>query len=225
MSRELADQLDAELEQRARELGLSLEPTPAADLIVQTEISQPAAGSQLHVIQSFAVIAGEVAVRGEVQSCVECSAAALLERGLELLPDAAEALRAAKRDAEREAAQAREAAERAAQAPAPTVEPQREQLRRTLGYVGASVSVLGLASTIAGAVLLAREVDYDRTYVNLIDYGPPGWTLTGVGLAAMVAGNVLLALDLGRPPSRRMGSIGVAPQLSAAPGLLVRGRF
>jgi hypothetical protein len=225
LTHQLAERLDDEIEARVAKLGLALETTPAADVIVQIEVSQPQGDMQLYVVQSVAVIDGEIAVRGEVQSCIDCGAEELMDRGLELLPDAAEALLVAKR----EVAEAQPPTVPAPTPPAPEVDPPRERLLGNMGYVGISVSGLGLGSSIAGAALLARADGHDETYVHIINYQPPGWALLGVGLAAMVAGNVLLAIDLRRSHHHRSRSsvvlTGIAPHISDAPGLLVAGRF
>jgi hypothetical protein len=225
LTHQLAERLADEIEARVLEIGLALEATPAADVIVQIEISQPQADTQLYVVQSVAVIDGEIVVRGEVQSCIDCGAEELMDRGLELLPVAAEALLVAKR----EVAEAQPPTAAAPTPPAPEVDPPRERLLGTMGYVGISVSGLGLGSSIAGAALLARADGHDETYVHIINYQPPGWALLGVGLAATVAGTVLLAVDVRRSRRHRPRSTvmitGVAPTISDAPGLLVQGRF
>jgi hypothetical protein len=49
LTHQLAERLDDEIEVRVAKLGLALETTPAADVIVQIEISQPQADMQLYV--------------------------------------------------------------------------------------------------------------------------------------------------------------------------------
>ena len=105
----------------------------------------------------------------------------------------------------------------------------RDRALGPVGYVGISASVLGLGSTLAGAVLLARA---DRlaepTGLTIVNYRPPGWALVGVGLTAMVAGNVLLGVDLAVLRRRKAQSArvtGVGMSVAGAPGLLVEGQF
>lgn len=232
LTRKLAKQFDAVIEARVTAIGLALEPTPAADVIVQLEISRPQADAPLHVVQCIAAIDGDVVVRGEVQSCMGCTAAELIDRGLELLPDVAEAVLKAQREAERAAAQARAALEAKPPPPAPDVEPRSARALGPVGYAGISVSALGLGSTIAGAVLLARgdsAINTTGPTITFINYRPPGWALVGAGLAATVAGNVLLGVDLGllrrrrERPSARISGVGL--NIVGAPGVRVQGQF
>lgn len=222
LTHELAKWIDAELDPHVTTLRFALEPTPAADVVVQIEISQPQSDVRLYVIQSVAVIDGEIAVRGEVQSCVECNAAELMIRGLELLPDAANAWLAFRR----EAANAKREPEPPPTPPAPEVEPPRERLLGTRGYVGIAVSGLGIGSCIAGGALLAHSSGHDPTS---IDYRPPGWALLAVGLAAVVGGNLLIASDIYSSRHRHRRSAvavtSIEPHIFDAPGISVRGRF
>lgn len=228
---ELTLLFEENLDRRAAAVGLRLDPMLTADVLIQVDISVVQPDGPVQVIQSVAVIDGEIAARGETQSCVRCEASELVERSLELLPHAVEALHE-HRAAER--AKAEEMAIVQSSANSTPNEHSRDSRRVRLGpvgHVGIVSSALGLGATIAGAVFLSRGVVVKEANVNLttVDHRPAGWAMLGAGLSVMAVGNVLLAVDLGLLSRNRTrhsaGVTGLGLMVADGSGLVVSGRF
>ena len=224
--------LHAEVERVLAELAtahdLTIVETDEANIQVRFEVSRPQADAPLFIVQAIAKIADE-AIRGETRSCLRCSTTELVAQGFEIFPDAVAKL-SEQRDAEAAAAAAALAVE-SEPAPEPVVPPPPPKPLGPVGYVGIAASGLGLASAIAGGVLLTREPKLDAPGLGpaeFINYRPPGIALLGVGLGVMVVGNVLLAVDLGPLAERRRARAqvtGIGMTLGPSKGVVVEGRF
>lgn len=220
-----------DLEERAAAVGLRLDPLVTADVLIQVDISVTQPDAPVQVIQSVAVIDGEIVARGETQSCVRCEAPELVDRSLELLPRAVEALQQ-HRDNERAEAEAAAAAAPASE-PVSDMAPQESKRVRLgpVGYVGIASTVVGLGATIAGGVFLSRGEVVEEANINVTtrDYRPAGWAMLGAGAAVMVVGNVLLGVDLGILSRRRAGQrarvTGLGLMVADGSGVVVSGRF
>jgi hypothetical protein len=177
----------------AGELGFTVADSEAAGLILRVEFGQPDHKSPVYVLLAVALHDGQMLERAEARTCFRCTPAELVAGGLEILPSAVAKAREAQREAIPEPV------------PPPVVdvpdvaEPAAHRGRLgPMTYAGVSLGGLGLASAIAGGVLLHRGVQTNSTdsyYLTGTDYRPVGGTLLGLGLTSMVAATVMLAVD------------------------------
>jgi hypothetical protein len=114
--------------------------------------------------------------------------------------------------------------------PPPSTAPEHVPRIRGLGIAGIVVAAGGLATTIAGAVYMARGEVTDPTLVGrneTTDFRVPGRVLLGVGVAALVVGTVMIAADAGVQAKKRKQAR-ARIELDAGPGFAgarLRGRF
>lgn len=193
---ELTEWLETKLEERASELGLLVERTPAADVLVFLQISRKP-DAPLYLVHSLAYAGKELLVRGEAQNCLRCAPEELVDRGLALLPEVPPALQAHRQQQAALLAPAEPVQDLVAEPPTPA------KALGPAGYSGISLAAAGTGLVIGGAVLLARGDTLDEGAPTFVDYRPTGWGLLGGGLAAMVIGNVLLGVDMGPLRARR----------------------
>ena len=237
-----AAELDRQLNAFVTEHGWIRLERAKARLFVRIELVQPDRGTEVFLVHSVSVFDGDVLQRDDARTCIHCKPSELIEDGMTIVAASIRLIaeRAAEQEeaAEAAAAAAAEAAAREEAAlelhrSAPVEEPRPARRLGALGYVGISSSVLGLGSTIAGAVLLPRgevvRTTGERAYLDVINYRPPGKALIGVGVGAVVIGNILLALDLTVLAERRaktrakLDSVSVT--LDGGAGVSVGGRF
>lgn len=103
----------------------------------------------------------------------------------------------------------------------PEVQPPPPRPLGPMGGVGIGVAALGLGSTIAGAVLLARGRVFDELddlNKTGTDYRPYGTAFLAAGVAAVVTGGALLTADLiirkNKRKNQRLSSQAFYPMLS-----------
>jgi hypothetical protein len=237
LSNTMRTKVTAEVEQQFADIapahGLVQAESPAAELVIRLEFTQPDPKVGVFVTHALAVYSGDVLQRDEARTCVQCTASEVAADGLKILVPAADLVEARRA----EAAAQRQAELDAAEPPPPVVDaPPRSAVRHRIGpvgYVGISSSAIGLGTAIAGAVLLNRgsvPTSTDATFISVINYRPAGQALAGVGLGLMVVGNVLLAVDLGifaprRESRARVKIAGVTVVAEHGPGVVVNGRF
>lgn len=223
---EVQVELARQLEVAASELGFVVAESEAAGLIVRVEFGQPDHQKPVYVIHAAAFHNGQLLERADARTCFRCTAAELVEDGLELLPRAVTKAVAARPVTNDELV------------PSPTVvaedEPARATARRVqpgpATHVGLSIGALGLASAITGGVLLERGITprtADPNHLTVLNHTPPGAALLGIGLLSMVAGMLLLGFDgFLLAPRRATKQRAMLSHLTiAADGFLLTGRF
>lgn len=228
MRAEVVADIEKQFAEIAASHGLVKASSPAADLVIRLEFSQPDPKARVFVTHALALYEGDVLQRDQARTCVQCTASEIAADGLKILIPTAEevgrrrAEAAAQRQAELEAAEPAPVVEAP---PPPTVHP-----IGPIGYVGIASSAVGLGTAIAGVVLLNRGRILSADGLFVTDYRSPGRPLTGVGLGLMVLGNVLLASDLAVLTPRRQSR--ARAKMSAitfvaepGPGIVVAGRF
>lgn len=224
-------ELERQLAGLTEELGLVLVERDAAMLFVRIELNQPDKNAEVFLVDTVAVYRDEVLPREDARACMQCTPAEMVEDGLKILPSALTQIEQRRAAAAAAAAQAEAVAEVVDAAPPPPPPAVSAPKLGAAGYVGISSNALGVGTTIAGSILLARgKVDPTGTNIEYINYRPPGWTLVGVGLGMMVVGSVLVAVDLTVLEQRRrstaqirLDSVSMATMQGL--GILVSGRF
>lgn len=225
---EVTAELERQLDADPRLTALERE---SATLLVRLEFNQSDPTGEVVLVHVVAIYQGEPVARENARACIQCTAAEMVEDALKILPLALAEVE--RRRAEVAAAEAQAEADAAAVKPPPPAEPPRSSTRLlgAAGYVAISSSVLGVGSSVAGLALLWHgEVVPTGSYLQPIDYRPPGRALVGVGLGMLVVGTVLLAVDLTVLRDRRRSKAqarldGVSVGTMDGPGIVLSGRF
>lgn len=202
--------------------------TGVADLVIYVKVWQPEPNAL--VIDSSVEFDGDTLGSQVGVVCMDCAAQEIATKSLSILPAVAEKAHEARAEAEPPPPEV--VPDDVAQEPAPS--PSRRL--GPVGYVGIAAGVLGLGSTIVGALFLHRgkviEGDPGAPIVDYTDYRPLGVGLLGAGLGVMVVGNVLLGVDLGVLRDRRDGRANNRAQLTGirlaaddGASLAIHGRF